>query len=73
MGKNPPFSMGPGDTYDVVRAGARLVLLYEAATQTFSGSVTNTTSATLRRVSVAPEPDPCSQEIKNTNDRRAVE
>ena len=43
---------GPGETYDMVRASARLVLRYDAATQTFTGTVTNTTSATLSRVRV---------------------
>ena len=36
----------------MVRAGARLVLQYDAATQTFKGTVTNTTGATLSRVRV---------------------
>ena len=40
------------ETYDEVRAGARLVLRYDAATQTFTGTVANTTSATLSRVRV---------------------
>ena len=39
-------------TYDEVRAGARLVLRYDPATQTFTGTVTNTTSDTLSRVRV---------------------
>ena len=39
-------------TYDETRAGARLVLRYDAATQTFTGTVTNTTNATLSRVRV---------------------
>ena len=38
--------------YDETRAGARLVLRYDPATQTFTGTVTNTTNATLSRVRV---------------------
>ena len=38
--------------YDETRAGARLVLRYDPATQTFVGMVTNTTNATLSRVRV---------------------
>ena len=41
-----------GDTFDEVRAGARLVLSYDSATNTFKGMVENTTTATLRRVRV---------------------
>ena len=32
-----------GDTFDEVRAGARLVLLYDSATNAFTGTVENTT------------------------------
>lgn len=39
-------------TYDEVRAGARLVLRYDPSTQTFTGTVTNTTNAALSRVRV---------------------
>ena len=39
-------------TYDEPRAGARLVLRYDPSTQTFTGTVTNTTNATLNRVRV---------------------
>ena len=51
-GEESATQYGPGDTYDVVRAGARLVLRYDAAAQTFTGTVTNTTTATLSRVRV---------------------
>ena len=51
-GEESATQYGPGDTYDVVRAGARLVLRYDAAAQTFTGTVTNTTNATLSRVRV---------------------
>ena len=40
------------ETFDETRAGARLVLQYDSATQTFVGTVTNTTQATLSRVRV---------------------
>lgn len=40
------------ETYDMVRAGAHLVLRYDAAAEVFTGSVTNTTDATLDRVRV---------------------
>ena len=39
-------------TYDETRAGARLVLRYDPTTQAFTGTVTNTTNATLSRVRV---------------------
>ena len=51
-GEESAAQFGPGETYDMVRASARLVLRYDAATQTFTGTVTNTTSATLSRVRV---------------------
>ena len=41
-----------GDTYDSVRAGARLILSYDAAAHAFRGTVENTTVATLTRVRV---------------------
>ncbi|MYF89099.1 MAG: hypothetical protein F4186_06950 [Boseongicola sp. SB0676_bin_33] len=40
------------DTYWSTRAGARLVLRYDAASQQFVGEATNITDATLRRVRV---------------------
>ena len=51
-GEESATQYGPGDSYDVVRAGARLVLRYDAATQTFKGTVTNTTAVTLTRVRI---------------------
>ena len=42
----------PGQTFDMTRKGARLVLRYDAASQTFRGTVTNTTNAPLSRVRV---------------------
>lgn len=43
---------GLGDSYDKVRAGARLRLSYDSATKAFSGTVENTTAATLPQVRV---------------------
>ncbi len=40
------------ETYDAVRAGARLILSYDVTTKAFTGTVQNTTSATLRRLRV---------------------
>ena len=51
-GEESVTQYGLGDTFDMVRAGARLVLQYDAATQAFKGSVTNTTGSTLSRVRV---------------------
>ena len=39
-------------TYDNVRHGARLILAYDATTETFVGTVENTTNQTLSRVRV---------------------
>ena len=43
---------GLTDTYDKVRAGARLTLAYDAAAQAFTGTVVNTTNAILPQVRV---------------------
>lgn len=43
---------GLTDTYDRVRAGARLTLSYDAAANAFTGVVVNTTNAVLPRVRV---------------------
>ncbi len=40
------------DTFDMVRAGARLIMSYDAAANAFVGSVANTTDATLARVRI---------------------
>ena len=40
------------DTYDNVRAGAHLIMSYDAATNSFKGTVKNTTTGTLTRVRV---------------------
>ena len=44
--------IGVGETWDVVRRGARLVLAFERASNAFVGTVTNTTSETLCAVRV---------------------
>ena len=43
---------GLNDTYDEVRNGARLVIAYDAATDAFIGTVTNTTNGILTQVRV---------------------
>ena len=40
------------DTYDNVRNGARLIISYDAATDAFTGNVTNATNAILTQVRV---------------------
>ena len=40
------------ETYDEVRAGARLVLSYDSTAKSFTGRVENTTDATLKQVRV---------------------
>ena len=40
------------ETFDEVRAGARLILVYDSASNAFTGTVENTTGATLNRVRV---------------------
>ena len=40
------------DTFDEVRAGARLIISYDSNTNAFTGTVENTTGATLNRVRV---------------------
>ena len=43
---------GLNETFDEIRAGARLALSYDSAANAFTGTVENTTGATLRRVRV---------------------
>ena len=43
---------GLNDTYDNVRNGARLIISYDAATDAFTGTVSNTTNAILTQVRV---------------------
>ncbi len=40
------------ETFDMVRAGARLIMSYDAASTSFVGTVANTTDATLTRVRI---------------------
>ncbi len=44
--------MGKSDTYDELRAGSRLILSYDAASNAFTGTVENVTEAPLIRVRV---------------------
>ena len=44
--------LGLTDTYDSIRAGAHLILAYDAATNSFKGTVKNTTGAILPQVRV---------------------
>ena len=41
-----------GETFDQIRAGARLILLYDSTANAFTGTVENTTGGTLSRVRV---------------------
>ena len=43
---------GLDETYDKTRAGARLIISYDAAANAFTGTVENTTNTTLERVRV---------------------
>ena len=45
-------TLTPGETYDAVRSGARLVLDYDAASNFFRGTVENTTQGALDRVRI---------------------
>ncbi len=51
-GEESAIQYGLTDTYDVVRAGARLMLSYDATANAFTGTVENTTNRTLRRVRI---------------------
>ncbi len=51
-GEESGTQFGLNDTFDEVRAGARLKLSYDSAANAFTGTVENTTGATLRRVRV---------------------
>jgi len=44
--------LAPDETFDMVRAGARLIMNYDAASNAFTGTVENTTNNTLTRVRV---------------------
>ena len=45
-------NLAPGDVFDQVRAGARLIVSYDATENTFKGIVQNTTSGTLDNVRI---------------------
>ena len=45
-------ALTPDQTYDVTRNGARLLLAYDPAANTFQGTVTNTTNSVLTRARV---------------------
>ena len=51
-GEESGTQYGLNETFDEVRAGARLLLSYDATSNSFNGTVENTTGATLRRVRV---------------------
>ena len=51
-GEESGTQYGVNETYDEVRAGARLIISYDADSNTFNGSVENTTSSTLTQVRV---------------------
>ncbi len=51
-GEESATQYGLGDTFDQVRAGARLVLSYDSDANAFTGTVENTTDAALNRVRV---------------------
>ena len=44
--------LAPDETFDMVRGGARLILGYDAASNSFKGTVENTTTGTLDRVRI---------------------
>ena len=45
-------TLAPGDTFDAVRGGARLILNYDTANNSFNGTVENTTGNTLDQVRI---------------------
>ncbi len=51
-GEESGTEFGLGDTFDEVRAGARLILSYDADANAFNGTVENTTRSNLSRVRV---------------------
>ena len=44
--------LAPDETFDAVRGGARLVMNYDATSDSFTGTVANTTNGTLTRVRI---------------------
>ena len=63
------------ETYDQTRKGARLIMAYDAATNTFKGTVENTTNAILQQVRVeihlfnSQGPNPTDPELGPTAPR----
>ncbi len=51
-GEESGESLAPDETYDVIRKGARLILRYDAASNSFVGTVQNTTEGVLNNVRV---------------------
>jgi len=51
-GEESGTELGLNESYDNVRNGVRLVLAYDAPSNSFKGTVENTTDATLQRVRV---------------------
>ena len=51
-GEESGTQFAPSETYDAVRAGARLILSYDSTANEFTGTVANTTEARLSRVRV---------------------
>ncbi len=51
-GEESGMYIGKGETWDVVRRGARLILKFDAASNAFVGTVENTTASTLCAVRV---------------------
>ena len=51
-GEESGTQFAPSETYDAVRAGARLILSYDSTASEFTGTVANTTEARLSRVRV---------------------
>ncbi|MCY3912126.1 MAG: hypothetical protein OXG43_02635 [Chloroflexi bacterium] len=45
-------TLAPNETFDQVRGGAQLILSYDAASNTFKGTVENTTASVLTRVRI---------------------
>ena len=51
-GEEAGMALAPNEIYDEVRGGARLILVYDAAINSFIGTVENTTDAILQQVRV---------------------
>ena len=44
--------LAPDETFDMIRSGARLIMSYDAASNSFTGTVENTTNSVLTRVRI---------------------